>query len=66
MESLERNSLYGTSTLPGEHTADPLTLLALRLNGEVLDLDRGYPCRIIAPSRPGVLQTKWVRRMVIT
>lgn len=65
VESLERGSLYATSTLPGEHTKDPLTLLALRCDGAALDLDHGYPCRIIAPSRPGVLQTKWVARMVV-
>lgn len=63
--SLERNGLYATSTLPAEHTRDPETLLALRLNGETLTLDHGYPCRIIAPSRPGVLQTKWVRRLEV-
>lgn len=63
--SLERNGLYAASTLPSTHTADPLTLLALRLNGEVLDLDHGYPCRIIAPNRPGVLQTKWVTRLEV-
>ncbi|MCI2415926.1 molybdopterin-dependent oxidoreductase [Saccharopolyspora sp. K220] len=61
--SLELNGLYRASILPGVHTADPLTLLALRLNGEPLDADHGYPCRIIAPNRPGVLQTKWVRRL---
>lgn len=65
VESLERNSAYATSTLPGEHTADESTLLALRVNGEVLHLDHGYPCRIIAPSRPGVLQTKWVHRIEV-
>lgn len=63
--SLERGSIYGTTTLPGEHTRDPLTLLALRVNGAVLGLDHGFPCRIIAPSRPGVLQTKWVGRMEV-
>lgn len=63
--SLERNGIYASSELPGTHTADPLTLLALRLNGQVLDLDHGYPCRIIAPSRPGVLQTKWVSRLEV-
>jgi hypothetical protein len=66
VHSLEQGSIYGTSTLPGEHTEDPLTLLALRLNGAELDLDHGYPCRIIAPSRPGVLQTKWVASMEVT
>lgn len=65
VNSLERNGLYASSELPGEHTKDPDTLLALRLNGEVLDLDHGYPCRIIAPSRPGVLQTKWVHRLEV-
>ncbi|MGN9913385.1 molybdopterin-dependent oxidoreductase [Phytohabitans sp. LJ34] len=63
--SLERAGLYATSTLPAPHAADPLTLLALRVNGQVLDADHGYPCRIIAPSRPGVLQTKWVTRLEI-
>ncbi|AXB45351.1 molybdopterin-dependent oxidoreductase [Amycolatopsis albispora] len=63
--SLERNGLYATSELPGTHTADPLTLLALQLNGEVLAPDHGYPCRVIAPNRPGVLQTKWVRRLEV-
>ncbi|RZS29679.1 DMSO/TMAO reductase YedYZ molybdopterin-dependent catalytic subunit [Herbihabitans rhizosphaerae] len=63
--SLERNSLYAVSTLPAEHVADPLTLLALRVNGETLNLDHGFPCRIIAPNRPGVLQTKWVHRLEV-
>jgi hypothetical protein len=63
--SLERNGLYATSVLPAEHVRDPETLLALKLNGEVLTLDHGFPCRIIAPSRPGVLQTKWVRRLEV-
>jgi hypothetical protein len=65
VNSLERDGLYSSSVLPGEHTKDPDTLLALRLNGDVLDLDHGYPCRIMAPSRPGVLQTKWVRRLEV-
>jgi DMSO/TMAO reductase YedYZ molybdopterin-dependent catalytic subunit len=65
VQSLERSGLYRSSVLPGEHTKDPLTLLALRLNGQVLDMDHGYPARIIAPSRPGVLQTKWVNRLEI-
>jgi DMSO/TMAO reductase YedYZ molybdopterin-dependent catalytic subunit len=65
VQSMERDGLYRSSVLPGEHTRDPLTLLALRLNGEELDLDHGFPCRIIAPSRPGVLQTKWVNRLEV-
>ena len=60
VRSLEQGSPYAVSTLPGEHTRDPLSLLALRINGDELSPDHGFPCRIIAPSRPGVLQTKWV------
>ena len=65
VESLERKGAYRTSTLPGTHTAHPDTLLAFRLNGEPLDVDHGFPCRIIAPNRPGVLQTKWVHRLEV-
>jgi DMSO/TMAO reductase YedYZ molybdopterin-dependent catalytic subunit len=65
VESLERRGGYRKSVLPGTHTADPSTLLALRLNGEPLALDHGFPCRVIAPSRPGVLQTKWVQRLEV-
>jgi DMSO/TMAO reductase YedYZ molybdopterin-dependent catalytic subunit len=64
VSSLDKG-LYGASTLPAGHAADPLTLLALRINGEILHPDHGYPCRIIAPSRPGVLQTKWVTRLEV-
>lgn len=63
--SLERDGGYTVSELPPAFAADPLTLLALRVNGSVLDLDHGFPARIIAPNRPGVLQTKWVHRLEV-
>lgn len=63
--SLERSGLYRATTLPANFADDPLTLVALRVNGEVLDLDHGYPCRLIAPARPGVLQTKWLSRIEV-
>jgi DMSO/TMAO reductase YedYZ molybdopterin-dependent catalytic subunit len=63
--SMEKGGFYATSELPGEFAADPLTLLALRLNGSDLALDHGFPARIIAPNRPGVLQTKWVHRLEV-
>ena len=56
---------YGASVLPAGHAADRLSLLALRLNGEPLSPDHGYPCRVIAPNRPGVLQTKWVTALEV-
>ena len=40
-------------------------LLATHLNGERLDLDHGYPLRLIAPNRAGVLNTKWLARVEV-
>jgi DMSO/TMAO reductase YedYZ molybdopterin-dependent catalytic subunit len=65
VESLEARGRYRTSTVAGPHLRDPLTLIALDLNGAPLDLDHGYPARLIAPNRPGVLQTKWLARIRI-
>lgn len=66
VESLEPSGRYRTSQLDWPHWRDPRTLLAIGLNGAPLALDHGYPCRLIAPDRPGVLQTKWLTRLVIT
>jgi hypothetical protein len=63
VRSLEQGGIYGSSVLPKEFVADDLTLLALQLNGEILHPDHGFPCRIMAPNRPGVLQTKWVSQL---
>lgn len=65
MISLEPPGPYSRTTLPARHAHDAQTLIALRLNGETLDLDHGYPCRLIAPTRPGVLQTKWLTRIEV-
>ncbi len=66
VESIQAQSqLYSNSVIDSEHAADPDTLLALELNGEVLDLDHGFPVRLIAPDRPGVLQTKWLRQVTV-
>jgi DMSO/TMAO reductase YedYZ molybdopterin-dependent catalytic subunit len=40
-------------------------LLATHLNGERLNLDHGYPLRLISPNRPGVLNTKWLTRIEV-
>lgn len=65
IESLEPRGAYRTSTLNAGQAADRDTMLALNLDGETLALDHGFPCRLIAPNRPGVLQTKWVNRVVV-
>jgi hypothetical protein len=56
---------YSTTILQREFADDPLTLVALELNGEVLHVDHGYPARLISPARPGVLQTKWLRSLEV-
>jgi DMSO/TMAO reductase YedYZ molybdopterin-dependent catalytic subunit len=65
VESLERNGLYGRSILTNAQARADDTLLALTIGGEDLDLDHGFPCRLIAGNRPGVMQTKWVERLVV-
>lgn len=66
VESLEESGAYRTSDLNFKQAADRDTLLALDLNGSPLDIDHGYPVRLISPNRPGVMQTKWVNQLVIT
>lgn len=63
--SLEVSGAYRVMEMGAEYADDPLTLLALSLNGRPLTLDHGFPARIIAPGRPGVLQTKWVHRLEV-
>ncbi|HEY4377889.1 MAG TPA: molybdopterin-dependent oxidoreductase [Acidimicrobiales bacterium] len=63
--SMQRRGLYNHSDLNRWQAADPDTLLALDLEGEPLHIDHGYPVRLIGPNRPGVLQTKWVSRLVV-
>ena len=60
LSSLEARGAYRTSKLGEDHVGDPDTLLATHLNGRPLDPNHGFPLRLIAPNRPGVLQTKWV------
>jgi len=66
VESLQEHGGERASTLAGNFSDHPHTLLALALDGEPLSLDHGFPCRLIAPDRPGVLQTKWVGRLEVT
>ena len=63
--SLQETGAFCSSQVLPDLVEDPLTLLALRLGGENLGIDHGYPCRLIAPGRPGVLQTKWVSRIEV-
>jgi Oxidoreductase molybdopterin binding domain len=63
--SLQQRGPFRHTILPDRFVDDPTTLLALELGGETLSIDHGYPCRLIAPDRPGELQTKWVTRLEV-
>ena len=63
--SLQQSGAFRRTTLPANFVGDERTLLALDLAGAPLSLDHGFPCRLIAPNRPGVLQTKWVARLEV-
>jgi Oxidoreductase molybdopterin binding domain len=63
--SLQKGGLYRASTLPARHVRDDLSLIALRIDGADLELDHGYPARLITAARPGVLQTKWLSRLEV-
>ncbi len=43
----------------------PAALLATHINGQRLSVDHGYPLRLIAPNRAGVLNTKWLTRIEV-
>lgn len=65
VRSLQQSGAFKASEVRGNLADDDKTLVALRLNGEALSIDHGYPARLIAPNRPGVLQTKWVTRIEV-
>lgn len=65
VESLEARGPYRSSHLTAGHAWSSATLLATAVEKQSLDLDHGYPVRLLAPDRPGVLQTKWLREVVV-
>ncbi len=63
VESVQPAGAFDDVVLRGSRATDPQSLLALKVNGEELSLDHGYPARIMIPASPGVHQTKWVGRL---
>lgn len=61
--SLEQKGAFNDSYVEGPQVSH--ALLATHLNGERLDIDHGYPLRLIAPNRAGVLNTKWLRTIEV-
>jgi DMSO/TMAO reductase YedYZ molybdopterin-dependent catalytic subunit len=64
VQSLQPRGPYRRTTLEGPQVSE--ALLATHLNGERLNLDHGYPLRLISPNRPGVLNTKWLRGLEVS
>jgi DMSO/TMAO reductase YedYZ molybdopterin-dependent catalytic subunit len=60
VRSLEEGA-FDRAMLTAGQVLHPDALLALGVNGAPLDLDHGYPARVIVPALPGVHNTKWVR-----
>jgi DMSO/TMAO reductase YedYZ molybdopterin-dependent catalytic subunit len=52
-------------SLPISKALHPDTLLAFRMNGEVLDPSHGYPLRLFVPGWYGVASVKWLRRIEV-
>ena len=65
VDSAERSGGYRQTVLPAAYAAHPDTLVALQMNGARLSVDHGFPARLIAPNRAGVLQTKWLERLEV-
>jgi DMSO/TMAO reductase YedYZ molybdopterin-dependent catalytic subunit len=52
-------------SLPLAKALHPDTLLAFRMNGELLDPIHGYPLRLFVPGWYGVASVKWLRRIEV-
>jgi DMSO/TMAO reductase YedYZ molybdopterin-dependent catalytic subunit len=52
-------------SLPLAKAMHPDTLLAYRMNGEILEPIHGYPLRLFVPGWYGVASVKWLRRIEV-
>ena len=52
--------------LPAEKALHPDTLLAYRMNDELLPLDHGFPLRALVPGWVGSTNVKWLGRIVVS
>lgn len=63
MLSLEPEGGFNHSFVEGPQLS--AALLATHLNGQRLNIDHGFPLRLIAPNRAGVFNTKWLGRIEV-
>jgi DMSO/TMAO reductase YedYZ molybdopterin-dependent catalytic subunit len=66
VQSLEEGGSFNQATLADGQVANERSLLALKVNGEDLSIDHGFPARVIVPALPGVHCTKWVSSMTFS
>ncbi|MEM9037234.1 MAG: molybdopterin-dependent oxidoreductase [Actinomycetota bacterium] len=66
VRSLQEGRRFTSSRVNRLQSRDDRSILAMDLGGEPLHIDHGFPVRLIAPNRPGVLQTKWIDRVEIS
>jgi len=57
--------MFTSARLNRAHALDPDTMLALKLNGDTLHINHGFPARLITPNQPGIMQTKWVEHLEV-
>lgn len=55
--------MFFSRSLPLAKALDPDTLLALRMNGELLEPNHGAPLRLFVPGWYGVASVKWLRTL---
>jgi DMSO/TMAO reductase YedYZ molybdopterin-dependent catalytic subunit len=64
-ESDHPEPMYFARSLPLAKAIDPDTLLATRMNGELLSASHGFPLRLFVPGWYGVASVKWLRRIEV-
>jgi DMSO/TMAO reductase YedYZ molybdopterin-dependent catalytic subunit len=57
--------MHFARSLPLAKALDPDTLLAVRMNGELLEPDHGFPLRLFVPGWYGVASVKWLHRIEV-
>src|SRR5437016_4741138 len=57
--------MHFARSLPLDKAMDPDTLLAYRMNGELLDPVHGFPVRLFVPGWYGVASVKWLWRIEV-
>ena len=64
-ESDHPELMHFARSLPVSKAFDPDTILALRMNGDLLDPLHGYPVRLVVPGWYGVASVKWLKRIEV-